>query len=309
MRTTGDVATVQSKIPRMLGDRAICMMFLWPTLALLLFLIAYPFLMLIYNSFFRYSVLRPAVEPEFIGFSNYLFFLSDDYTWARFIFTGKFVFLAVLIQFVLGICIAYLLQTKFKGRDVIFTMLLMPMMLCPIIVGLFWRYLFNSEWGLINYLISVVANIQLEWLGDPTYSLWAVVIADTWMWTPFTILLATAAFSGIPKALYEAADVDGASAGFKFFNITLPMSAPVLVIALLLRLIDSFKQFDLFYALTGGGPGDATQTASFMLYKTAFQYFYTGEASALGMMLLIIIIGLSSVFIRYLSTLSERQKG
>jgi multiple sugar transport system permease protein len=187
-------------------------------------------------------------------------------------------------------------------------MILMPMMLCPIIVGLFWKYLFNFEWGLVNYLLSLVGASGIDWLGDPTYSLWATIIADTWMWTPFTILLATAAFSGIPKSMYEAADVDGASASFKFFNITLPLSAPVLVIALLLRLIDSFKQFDLFYALTGGGPGDATQTVSFLLYKTAFQYFYTGEASALGMIILIIIIGLSSIFIRYLTNLSQKQQ-
>jgi multiple sugar transport system permease protein len=127
------------------------------------------------------------------------------------------------------------------------------------------------------------------------------------MWTPFTILLATAAFMGIPKFLYEAAAVDGASRGFRFFNITLPLSAPILVIAVLLRLIDSFKQFDLFYALTGGGPGDATQTISFTVYKTAFQYFYTGDSSALGLILLIIIIGLSSRFIKYLTALSEKQ--
>jgi len=303
-----DMETKQYNIPKMLSDRAICFFFLFPTLVLLLFLIGYPFVMLIYNSFFRYSVLRPAVPAEFIGFDNYLFFLTDEYTWQRFIFTGKFVILAVSIQFFLGITISYLLQTKFKGRDVVFTMILMPMMLCPIIVGLFWKYLFNFEWGLVNYLLSLIGASGIDWLGDPTYSLWATIIADTWMWTPFTILLATAAFSGIPKSMYEAADVDGASASFKFFNITLPLSAPVLVIALLLRLIDSFKQFDLFYALTGGGPGDATQTVSFLLYKTAFQYFYTGEASALGMIILIIIIGLSSIFIRYLTNLSQKQQ-
>lgn len=297
----------QNKLPKMFGDRAICYFFLFPTLVLLLFLVGYPFISLIYNSFFRYSVLRPAVPSEFIGFSNYLFYLTDEYTWQRFIFTGKFVVLAVSIQFFLGVGIAYLFQTKFKGRDVIFTLILMPMMLCPVIVGLFWRYLFNAEWGLVNYLISFVGISTIDWIGNPTYSLWATIIADTWMWTPFTILLATAAFSGIHKSLYEAADVDGASAGFKFLNITLPLSAPVLVIALLLRLIDSFKQFDLFYALTGGGPGDATQTVSFLLYKTAFQYFYTGEASALGMIILIIIIGLASIFIRYLTSLSEKQ--
>jgi len=296
------------KMPAMLGDRAICYFFLFPTLVLLLFLIGYPFIMLIFNSFFRYSVLRPAIPAEFIGLDNYLFFLTDEYTWARFVFTGKFVIMAVSIQFFLGVFISYLMQTKFKGRDVVFTLILTPMMLCPIIVGLFWRYLFNAEWGLVNYLLSLVGVPFIDWLGNPTYSLWATIIADTWMWTPFTILLATAAFSGIPKALYEAADVDGASASFKFLHITLPLSAPVLVIALLLRLIDSFKQFDLFYALTGGGPGDATQTVSFLLYKTAFQYFYTGEASALGMILLVIIIGLASIFIRYLMSLTERQQ-
>ncbi len=297
----------EHKIPRMFSDRAVCYFFLFPTLVLLLFLLVYPFLSLIYHSFFRYSVLRAAVPAKFIGFDNYLFFLTDDYTWRRFVFTGKFVLLAVSIQFFLGVAIAYLFQTKFRGRDVIFTMILMPMMLSPIVVGLFWKYMFNAEWGLVNYLLSLVGLPAVDWLGNPTYSLWATIIADTWMWTPFTILLAMAAFSGIPKSLYEAADVDGASGAFKFFNVTLPLSAPVLVIALLLRLIDSFKQFDLFYALTGGGPGDATQTVSFQLYKTAFQYFYTGEASALGMILLIIIIGLSSIFIRYLTSLGEKQ--
>ncbi len=298
----------EGKFPRRFGDKFICRAFLFPTLVVLLFLILYPFVMLIYNSFFRYSILRPAVPAKFIGIQNYTFFLTDEYTWQRFIFTGKFVIIAVVIQFLLGTTVAYLFQKKFKGRDILFTLILMPMMLCPIIVGLFWRYLFNSEWGLVNYLISMVSSVNIDWLGNPNFSFWATIIADTWMWTPFTILLATAAFSGIPKSLYEAAAVDGASAPFRFFNITLPLSAPILVIAVLLRLIDSMKQFDLFYALTGGGPGDATQTISYTIYKTAFQYFYTGESSALAVTLLVIIIGLSSIFVKYLTALSEKQK-
>ena len=185
----------------------------------------------------------------------------------------------------------------------------MPMMLCPIVVGFLWRYMFNSEWGVLNYLISVFGGAKIDWLGVTDNALWAVVIADTWMWTPFVILLATAAFRGIPKALYEAADVDGASAGFRFFRITLPLSAPILFIALLLRLIDSFKQYDLFFALTGGGPGSSTETVSFTLGKTAFSYFYTGEASALAVILLLIIIGLSLIFVRYLTALGERSGG
>ena len=292
-----------------LRDGAIGGLFLAPSLALLAFLVVYPFAMLVYNSFYRYSVMRPAQPAEFVGLDNYAFLISDEYTWERFSFTGTYVLIAVGIQFLLGIGVGYLLQNKFRGRDLLFTLMLVPMMLSPIVVGLFWKYLFNTQWGLINVLLSPFGGAELEWLANPNLSLWAVVIADTWMWTPFIILLATAAFSGVPKTLYEAAAVDGASASFRFFHITLPLSAPILMIALLLRLIDSLKQFDLFYALTGGGPGDSTQTISFTLYKTAFQYFYTGEASALAVIILVMIIALSLIFVRYLTGLAERSRG
>ncbi len=181
------------------------------------------------------------------------------------------------------------------------------MMLCPIVVGLLWRYMFNTEWGIINYFLhNIIGFARIEWLGVEHNSIWATIIANTWMWTPFMVLLASAAFSSVPKHLYEAASVDRASGWFKFTNITLPLSAPILVLALIFRLMDEMKQFDLIYTLTGGGPGDATQTVSFTLYKTAFQYFYTGEGSAWAFILLIIIIGLSSILIRLLNYLSER---
>jgi len=131
-------------------------------------------------------------------------------------------------------------------------------------------------------------------------------VADAWTWTPFVILLATAAFRGIPKDIRESAEIDGASPAFTFFRVTLPMSLPILVIALLLRLIDAFKQFDLFLAMTGGGPASETQTAAFSLSKIAFGYFHTGEASAFAIILLIVIMGLSMIFVRYLTRLSNR---
>lgn len=292
--------------PKPVSDRAICFGFLAPSLLILLFMVAYPFISLVYYSFFRFSALRAIQPPEYVGLDNYTFLLGDTELWSRFVFTGKFVFLSVTLQFALGIAVAYFLQKNFKGRDLLFTLLMMPMMLCPIVVAFLWRYMFNSEWGIVNVLIAAIGGHKLDWLGNTGNALWAVVIADTWMWTPFVILLATAAFRGIPKALYEAADVDGASARFRFFRITLPLSAPILFIALLLRLIDSFKQYDLFFALTGGGPGSTTETVSFALAKTAFSFFYTGEASALAVILLIIIIGLAMIFVRYLSTLGER---
>jgi len=288
------------------NEKLIKLLFLWPSLAILLFLIAYPFVMLIYYSFFNFSFLRP-INNKFIGLTNYLLILTDTYTWERFIFTFKYVGLSVSIQFILGILIAWLLQRNFRGKDAVFTVVLMPMMLCPIVVGLLWRYMFNTEWGIINYFLhNFLGFARIEWLGVEQNSLWATIIANTWMWTPFMVLLASAAFSSVPKHLYEAASVDRASGWFKFTNITLPLSAPILVLALIFRLMDEMKQFDLIYTLTGGGPGDATQTVSFTLYKTAFQYFYTGEGSAWAFILLIIIIGLSSILIRLLNYLSER---
>jgi len=288
------------------NEKLIKLLFLWPSLAILLFLIAYPFVMLIYYSFFNFSFLRQA-NTKFIGLTNYLLILTDTYTWERFIFTFKYVGLSVSIQFILGILIAWLLQRNFRGKDAVFTVVLMPMMFCPIVVGLLWRYMFNTEWGIINYFLhNLLGFARVEWLGMEQNSLWATIIANTWMWTPFMVLLASAAFSSVPKYLYEAASVDRASGWFKFTNITLPLSAPILVLALIFRLMDEMKQFDLIYTLTGGGPGDATQTVSFTLYKTAFQYFYTGEGSAWAFILLIIIIGLSSILIRLLNYLSER---
>lgn len=288
------------------NEKLIKLLFLWPSLAILLFLIAYPFIMLIYYSFFNFSFLRP-INTKFIGLTNYLLILTDTYTWERFIFTFKYVGLSVSIQFILGILIAWLLQGNFRGKDAVFTIVLMPMMLCPIVVGLLWRFMFNTEWGIINYFLhNILGFARIEWLGMEQNSLWATIIANTWMWTPFMVLLASAAFSSVPKYLYEAASVDRASGWFKFTNITLPLSAPILVLALIFRLMDEMKQFDLIYTLTGGGPGDATQTVSFTLYKTAFQYFYTGEGSAWAFILLIIIIGLSSILIRLLNYLSDR---
>jgi multiple sugar transport system permease protein len=302
-------ATERAVRPRRdpLSDRVILGLFLAPSLVVLLSMVAYPFISLIYYSFLSFSILRPQVPAEAVGFENYAFLLSDPDLWSRFVFTGRFVFLSVGLQFLLGITIAYILQRDFRGRDVIFTALMLPMMLCPIVVGFLWRYMFNSEWGVVNYLLTLAGFAKLDWLGVTQNALWAVVIADTWMWTPFVILLATAAFRGVPKTIYEAADIDGASAAFRFFMVTLPLSAPILFIALLLRLIDTFKQYDLFFALTGGGPGSSTETVSFALGKIAFSYFYTGEASALAVILLLIIVGLSLIFVRYLTKLGQQR--
>ncbi|MCX5516317.1 ABC transporter permease [Kaistia algarum] len=280
--------------------------FLSPTVILLLFMVAYPIFSLAYYSFHDFSALQPDKGMNWIGLDNYIYLLSDTGIWKRFVFTGKFVFLCVTMQMILGVFVGYQLQKTFRGRDVLFTALMLPMMLSPVVAGFLWRYMLNSEWGVVNYIVTLFGFGKIDWLGQAGPALWAAAVVDTWMWTPFIVLLATAAFRGIPETIYEAAEVDGASAAYVFFRVTLPMSAPVLFIALILRLIDSFKQYDLFVALTGGGPGSSTETVSFAVAKTAFSYFYTGEASALAVILLCIIMGLAMILVRHLSQMGAR---
>ena len=289
-----------------LPDAWLATLFIAPTILILALMVFYPFVTLIRYSQLTFSMLRPDVAPIDVGWGNYIDLLTDKDIWQRFIFTGKFVMATLAIQFVLGIAAAYGFQRDFRGRDVLFTVALMPMMFCPIVVGFLWQYMFNSEWGLVNWLIGVVGIGKIDWLGVPENALWAVAIADAWTWTPFVILLATAAFRGIPTDIRESAQIDGASPAFTFFHVTMPMSLPIILIAFLLRLIDAFKQFDLFVAMTGGGPGSETETAAYSLSKMAFGYFHTGQASAFAIILLILIFGLSMVFVRYLTGLSNR---
>jgi multiple sugar transport system permease protein len=296
----------ESKRTRTLPDGVLCALFIAPSATILALMVFYPFFSLIYYSTLRFSMMRPKIDAVPVGLDNYVNLLTDADIWQRFAFTGKFVLATVIIQFSIGLAVAYAFQRNFKGRDFVFTLALLPMMLCPIVIGFLWRYMFNSEWGLVNFLISLVGISKIDWLGRSENALWAVAIADAWTWTPFVILLATAAFRGIPQDIRESAEIDGASPVFMFFRVTLPMSLPILVIALLLRLIDAFKQYDLFLAMTGGGPASETETAAFSLSKIAFGYFHTGEASAFAIVLLIVIVGLSMIFVRYLTRLSNR---
>ncbi len=301
-----DESRSRPKRPRTIPDPWLCAIFIAPTVLILALMVFYPFISLIRYSTLDFSMLRPDVAPVSVGWSNYIDLVTDKDIWQRFVFTGKFVLATLSIQFVVGIAAAHGFQRDFRGRDLLFTLALMPMMFCPIVVGFLWQYMFNSEWGMVNWLISLVGIAGIDWLGKSENALWAVAVADAWTWTPFVILLATAAFRGIPTDIRESAQVDGASPAFTFFHVTLPMSLPIITIAFLLRLIDAFKQFDLFVAMTGGGPGSETETAAYSLSKMAFGYFHTGQASAFAIILLVLILGLSMVFVRYLTSLSNR---
>lgn len=286
-------------------DRWIAISFLTPTMLLLLFITVFPLIWSLYLSFTDWSVIVDAGKtPEWIGTGNYLELLTDRRTWQRFVVTGQFVVPAVIIELVLGFGIAMLLNRKFTGRGLMMTLLLVPMMLSPVVVALFWRFMMQGEGVLNYYVVNALQAEPILWLTDRNTALVSLVIVDVWMWTPFMMLISLAGLSAVPKYLYEAAAVDRASGWFRFRHITLPMVTPLLLIAIIFRTIDAYKLFDQAFVLfgEGGGPGRAAQTASMYLYDIAFGDFNTGEASALGYIMLIVIIALANLFIRALNS-------
>lgn len=286
---------------RRIGDKTIQTAFILPTMILLILWNIFPLFYSLYLSFTEYSVIA-GVPPKWVGFANFRDILSDPLIWKYFALTGRFALMSVGLQTIVGFAMAMIVRAKFRASGLITTLILIPMMLSPVVVGKFWAMIYNPTFGPFNYLLGMPPPHGIDWLASPTYALWAVVIVDVWMWSPFVMLLCLSGLKAIPEYLYEAAAIDRASSWFQFWRITLPQVAPLLMIAILFRTIEAFKQFDAVMGLTGGGPGDATELVAVNLYRIAFLgQFNTGKASAFAYIVLIIIISVSNLYIRYLN--------
>ncbi len=301
-----------------LTDRRLTFLFLSPTMLLLLAIAIFPLIWSLRLSFADWSVIGDAgTAPIANGFDNYqqLLGLGESARQQRlgrevvnrFAITGQFVLPAVGIELVLGFLLAMLLNRNFKGRGLLMTLMLIPMMLTPVVVTLFWRYIFRTDIGVLNYFIRLLGGSNVDWLNQIKIAPWALVLVDVWMWTPFMMLISLAGLTAVPRYLYEAADVDRASGWFKFWHITLPLVTPLLLIAILFRTMDAYKLFDQVWVLTGGGPGSTTQTMSFYLYQVAFNDFDTGLGSAIGYVMLIVIIALANILIRMLNQIKATE--
>lgn len=282
---------------RGLTDRQIVYLFLLPTLLLLIGMNLFPLVWSLGLSFHDYRADRNR-PPEWVGTANYAAVLASPEKWRYFTQTATFVLLAVGIEFVVGFGLALLFHRKFRGQGLMTTLILLPMMLSPVVVGLFWRLILDPTRGIFNYLLGLGNTV---WLQDPNRAMLSLVLIDAWMWSPFVMLIALAGLSAVPEYLYEAAAVDRASTWFKFRYITLPMVAPLLLIALIFRTMDAFKVFDLVKATTDGGPRDLTETVSTSLYRIAFESFDTGQACAMAYIILIVIIALTNLYLRFMA--------
>jgi multiple sugar transport system permease protein len=224
--------------------------------------------------------------------------MSDGNFWNSVGLTLYQVGVTVIGQLILGMMMALLLYRQFKGVKLLRSLYLIPMMTTPIVVGLVWRMLFNTEMGFINYFLSLI-NIQgPNWLGDPLYAMPAVIITDWWLSTPFVAIILLAGLQSISQEPYEAARIDGANNFQIFWYITLPLLKPIIWLALLFRIMDAIKRFDTIYVMTAGGPGNSTETLNLHAYFHAFQFLNIGYSSALSSLMFMIILLLSFFILR-----------
>jgi len=209
---------------------------------------------------------------------------------------------ALLLQFVLGFGIAILLNQKIRGIKFIRGLIITPLVVPPIVAGLLWRFMFNNEVGIIAHYLRLLGlwGKEMTLLGKPSTALLGIMIADSWQWTPLIALILFAGLRSLPLEPFEAAEIDGASGWQKFIFLALPLLRPLIGIALLIRIIDLYRIYDQVYVMTYGGPGIATETASFFVYRQGFIFFQMGYASSISVILLIICLGLSMLFVRLL---------
>ena len=292
-----------------LSDRAIAWIFVAPTIFLLLAINIFPLIWTINLSFTNFRANRLNREVDYVGLRNYERILTDSDIWLNMQATAHFLFWTIFLQVLIGFTLAYLINRKFKGNDLWTTIIVLPMMLSPAVVGNFWKFLYQPQIGLFNYIIAFFTSkdpSSFEMLGSVELAPWSIVIVDTWMWTPFVMLICLAGLRSIPDYIYEAAEIDRASKLRQFFTITVPMVLPFLMLAVLFRGIENFKMFDLVVQLTGGGPGSTTELTSINLKREAFEKWRTGYASAYAIILFVTVFGLASIYVKALNKVKER---
>ncbi len=290
-----------------LSDRSVTWLFVGPTILLLLAINIFPLLWTILLSFTNYRANQPTRPIKWIGIRNYERILGSVDIWEYLQVTAHFVCWTMLLQMVLGFGLALLINRKFKGYSFWTTVILLPMMLSPAVVGTFWTYIFQPQAGIFNYIVNAFVDAgSFTMIGDPDLAPWAIVLVDTWMWTPYVMLLCLAGLRSIPDYIYEAAEIDGASWWSTFWNVTLPMVLPFIMLAILFRAIENFKMFDMVVELTSGGPGSLTELASINLKREAFEKWRTGYSSAFAVILFVTVLGAGNIYVKFLNKVKQR---
>jgi multiple sugar transport system permease protein len=276
-------------------ERNIRYFFVGPTTVFILAISIFPLIYSLGISFLNWDLQRPG--RQFIWLKNYASALADNRLWAALGHSLTIVIIAVAAELLLGLILAYILSEQLPGKRFIIPLFILPVVMAPIIVGYTWRMLWDTQFGPINQVLAWLAGqpVNLVWLANPRTVYPAILITEIWQWTPFMFLILLAGLSAINPEIQEAAAIDGATTWQIILHITLPLLRPVIVLAVIFRALDVFKLFDIIFALTGGGPGSLTETASLYVYILGFKNFRLGYASAVSYILLVIVAVLITI--------------
>lgn len=268
--------------------------FVIPALVVILAVIVFPWVFTLWMSAHRWTL---GQEQSFIGFENYIRLASDIRFWESLWHTLIYTVLSVGAPLILGTLAALVFDAQFPLRGFLRGVFVMPMMATPVAIALVWTMMFHPQLGVLNYLLSFIHIGPLEWIYNQSTVIPSLVLVETWQWTPLVMLIVLGGLAAVPREPYESAEIDGANAWQKFRYLTMPMIAPFLMIAVIIRSIDAVKSFDIIYAMTQGGPGTASETINIYLYNTAFAYYDIGYGSAMAVVFFIIIVALSFVLL------------
>lgn len=278
-------------------DKHLKVLFIAPCLIFVVLMIAFP---LIYNfalSFCQWSMsnIQP---PEFVGLGNYISLFQDERFWKAVGRTVYFVVVVLTAETLLGVALAVMINRMFHGKRLAQTLFLLPVVATPVAVGMVWMLMYEPTIGFANVVLLALGIPAQEFLGSPSQALLSLAVVDIWEWTPMVMLMVYAGLTAIPNDPYESALIDGATSWQKFTKITLPLASPTILVAMLLRLIDAIKTFDIIYATTKGGPGFATENINILAYTTSFSYFEFGRAAAITVLFFIVVIAISVGFMQ-----------
>lgn len=271
-----------------------------PTIFLLLALTVYPLIYALIAMLHKTNIRTG--ERTFIGFQHFIEMGTDPFFWNALKNTVIYTGAAVSVEFVLGLALAIFLSTKLAGRNIFRSLFLTPMMLPPIVAAVIFKIIYIPDFGIINWFLGLIGIEGMVWEASANTALLSIIIVDIWEWTPFMFLILLAGLQAIPLDPYEAAEVDGATKFQIFRDITFPLLKPAVLIALLLRIMDTLRIFDQIFIMTGGGPANATETMSLYIYRHGFRFSNIGYATAMSFVMLILTILISNFFISRLKT-------
>lgn len=282
-----------------LSERALGALLLAPAALLLLVVVVYPIATLFWNSLHTTDPNNPQARELWAGLGNYVRAFDDDRFWRSTLNTVLYVIVTVPGALVIGLGLALLANKPFRVKWPVRLGLLLPWALPLVFAGLIFRWFFEYNTGLVNDWLAALGIDPVPWLSSPTPAFWAICIAIAWKASSFMALVLLAGLQTIPKSLYEAAEVDGATTWQQFIEITLPMLRPAIFVALIFRTITAIQTFDIPYAMTGGGPGDSTETLAMYIHKTTLDFLDFGYGSALAALMFVLSMAATSGYLRY----------